>query len=319
LSTAEKGKPESLFKSIYRAAKQKQNEWRHLFLPWHARPGRTLTWYEAQKRDTLANTTSLDDLYQEYPATDTEALAPRSLDKRIPGVWIENCYVEMTGIKVKGAPALDQLVIYRAPEEGHRYVVGIDPAEGNPTSDDSALTVLDVDTGEECAVLSGKFQPSTIAGHADTVGEYYNRAGVMVERNNHGHAVLLWLEEHSDLRILDGNDERPGWLSSSLGKKLLYSEMADCFKDGNTILHSFATYTQLASIEGSTLRAPEGQHDDRADSYALAQRGRIAMLIEIVDAHVARNAAAGLYNSRDRANELAGGRGHRGGFSGSRR
>jgi hypothetical protein len=36
------------------------------------------------------------------------------------------------------------------------------------------------------------------------------------------------------------------------------------------VLHSFDTFSQLASIEGSTLRAPEGEADDRADAYALA-------------------------------------------------
>jgi hypothetical protein len=29
-------------------------------------------------------------------------------------------------------------------------------------------------------------------------------------------------------------------------------------------VHTCATYTQLASIDGSTLRAPDGEHDDRA-------------------------------------------------------
>jgi len=75
LSTSEKTKPSSLFKQIYRAAKLKQNEWLALFLPWYARPGRTVAWYNAQKRDSLANTGSLDDVHQEYPATDTESLA----------------------------------------------------------------------------------------------------------------------------------------------------------------------------------------------------------------------------------------------------
>jgi hypothetical protein len=31
------------------------------------------------------------------------------------------------------------------PEPGHKYVSGADPAEGNPTRDDSALCVLDAD------------------------------------------------------------------------------------------------------------------------------------------------------------------------------
>jgi hypothetical protein len=40
------------------------------------------------------------------------------------------------------------------------------------------------------------------------------------------------------------------------------------------LVHSLATLTQLASIDGSTLRAPEGEHDDRADALALACAAR---------------------------------------------
>jgi len=288
LSTADKGNPGSLYKQIYRAAKRKANAWLPLFLPWYARPGRTMAWYAEQKRDTLANTGSLDDLHQEYPATDTEALAPRSLDKRILSTWIEACFAEEDGGLPDNTPALPGLVVYRMPQPDRLYVVGVDPAEGNPTSDDSALTVLDVLSGEEVAVVAGKLQPSVMASYADQIGRYYNNAGLMVERNNHGHAVLLWLEEHSPLRRLNGHDERPGWLSSKLGKTLLYNEMADCFRDRNTTLHSFDTYTQLASIEGATLRAPDGAHDDRADSYALAHVGRAAMLADTTAMRQAR-------------------------------
>jgi len=35
-------------------------------------------------------------------------------------------------------------------------------------------------------------------------------------------------------------------------------------------------YVQLASIDGSTLRAPKGEQDDRADAFALACAGRPA-------------------------------------------
>lgn len=277
ISTVDKSLPESRFKTIYRAAKRSKNEWTPIFLPWSARPDRTVDWYETQKRDVLANTGALDDLHQEYPATDTEALSPRTLDKRIPSIWIEACYIPLRPSLPADAPALPTLDVYALPQPDHVYVIGADPAEGNPTSDDSALTVMDVTSGEEVAALAGKFQPAVLAGHADAIGRYYNGAGLMIERNNHGHAVLLWLNDNSGLRILNGHDGKPGWLSSSLGKTLLYDAMADGFRDGETTLHSFVTYTQLASIEGATLRAPEGFHDDRADSYALAHVGRSAM------------------------------------------
>ena len=64
------------------ASKRGENGYRAIFLPWSARPGRSAEWYEEQKRDVLARTDATDDLFQEYPATDFEALAPRSLDRR---------------------------------------------------------------------------------------------------------------------------------------------------------------------------------------------------------------------------------------------
>lgn len=275
LSSVDKSAPESQFKQIYRAAKLGENSWHPIFLPWHARPERTPEWYVIQQRDALAATGSLDDVQQEYPATDTEALAPRSLDKRIPGMWIEQCYAERTpGDLPDGAPALDQLAVYVPPQPDRLYVIGADPAEGNPNSDDSAFAVLDVESGEEVAMLAGKYEPSTFATHIDAVGRWYNGAAVMPERNNHGHAVILWLREHSRLVVLAGHDNKLGWNSNALGKSIMYNDLADAFRNEDVTLHSFATYQQIASIEGSTLRAPDGQMDDRADAFALANVGR---------------------------------------------
>jgi hypothetical protein len=181
------------------------------------------------------------------------------------------CFQEMQPLDElpADAPAIPRLEVFRLPEAGRRYVISGDPAEGNPTSDDSAATVLDRDTGEECACLAGKFDPTVFAEYVDQLGTWYHGAAVMVERNNHGHVVLAWLDEHSELEILHGLDDKPGWLSSVKGKKALYTACADAFRCQEVILHSFATFTQLASIEGSTLRAPDKRADDRADAFAL--------------------------------------------------
>ena len=45
-------------------------------------------------------------------------------------------------------------------------------------------------------------------------------------------------------------------------------------RDGEAVIHDPETFSQLASIEGATLRAPEGQPDDRATAFALAVAGR---------------------------------------------
>ena len=278
LSRVDKSRPESEFKQAYRSAVSKTSAWRPVFLPWHVHPGRDANWYAAQRADVLARTGSLDDLHEQYPATEAEALSPRSLDKRIAPEWIQQCYQPLTAEPAPGQPAIPSLDVFSAPIPRRAYCIGADPAEGNPTSDDSALVVLDCQTGEEVASLAGKFQPAVLAAHLDTIGRWYNGACLMVERNNHGHAVLQWLEANSTLPLLSGHDGRTGWLSSGKGKTLLYDACADAFRNKETVLHSFATFVQLSSIEGSSLRAPEGQFDDRSDAYALAVAGVVAVI-----------------------------------------
>jgi hypothetical protein len=270
VSRVDKSKPRSPFKKIYRSAKQGTGPWKPVFLPWNVHPGRDEVWYAERQAEAQQRTGSLDALHEQYPATDTESLAPRSLDKRITSAWLQQCYVEMQPGSDVSIPAIPGLEVYRLPMPERTYVIGVDPAEGNPTSDDSALTVLDKPTGEEVATLAGKIQPSTLAAHADALGRFFNGAAILVERNNHGHAVLQWLIDNSALELSRGHDFQPGWLSSSKGKALLYNAAADAFRNHETILHSFATFDQLASIEGSTLRAPDGEYDDRAVAYALA-------------------------------------------------
>ena len=167
-------------------------------------------------------------------------------------------------------PAIPNLSVYRAPQEGHHYVVGADPAEGNPNSDDSAATVMDAETWEEVASLALKAEPTVFAAYLDELAAFFLGADILPERNNHGHTLIAALRAGGRHRVLNGYDGKPGWLSNVKGKVLLYDACADAIRDGAVVIRSPETVSQLASIEAGTLRAPEGLHDDRADSFALA-------------------------------------------------
>jgi hypothetical protein len=275
LSTADKSRPESQFKKIFRAASDGRSSYESIFYGWSARPDRTPEWYAEQRRDCLENTGALDDLHQEYPASAIEAMAARTLDKRIPPDWIEACWEGMktladAEIARRGGPAINGLVVYEPPQPGREYVMGADPAEGNPGSDESALAVLDAASGAEVACLAGRYEPGVFAAHTDAIGKWYSHADVLPERNNHGHAMLLWLRDNSALTVLCGHDGGLGWMSSTKGKALLYDDCAAIFRERQTVIRSMPTLNQLLSVEGATLRAPEGMPDDRADAYALA-------------------------------------------------
>lgn len=313
LSRSNKKEPESPFKRIFRESLRTdgQTGWRHIFLPWQARPDRTKEWREEIVRESLARIGSLDEVYEQYPETPEQALAANVLDKRLPADWLEVCFDEVAPLSLTGndlihlesaAPGLPALRVFALPKIGRRYVLGADPAEGNPTSDDSAASVLDAESGEQVAALAGKFQPSVFASMIASVATWYNKAGLMVERNNHGHAVLLWLRDNTTLRILNGPDNAQGWLSNSKGKAMMYDTVAERLRASQAdksdataivadasrqsrvgvnrrgcLIHDRGTFTQLASIEGATLRAPEGQNDDKADAFALACCGQDRM------------------------------------------
>lgn len=275
LSRSYKENPESAFKKIYRAAKQKLNDYAHAFLPWRVVPSRTDEWYEKEKRDSLAAVGTLDNVYESYPATDVEALAPKEADKRFPSKWLLDCYRESTPVSADVLRGIADLppnaVIYELPKPGFEYRIGADPAEGNPNSDDSSLCVAEKLSGRQVAKLSGKFEPRVFAGYIALVSKFYNDAPALVERNNHGHAVIQKCED-LDVDLLNGYDDKTGWLNNSKGKVLLYDHTAEMLRTEDCQVVDFRTYSQLSSIEAATLLAPDGMPDDEADAFCLAQK-----------------------------------------------
>ena len=174
-------------------------------------------------------------------------------------------------VTAPAAPSLPFLTVFQKPQPGRQYVIGADPAEGNPTSDESAATVLDEDTGEQVAVLAGRIEPDVFADYICKLANWYNWAAALVERNNHGTAVLIWLRDNAiGMFVLRGHDRHPGWLSHSRGKALLYDGAATRLRERRCLSCDPITYYQLCNIEGGTQRAPAGEADDRADALALA-------------------------------------------------
>lgn len=289
-SISDKARPNSLLKNTYRAAVNGENDWVPIFIPWSARPGRTQAWYDKILNQKIAEykdlAQALDWMYQQYPGTPEQAMAPNSQSKRIPYHQLQQIYIEQEPLRdTPGAPAVEGLSIYKMPVIGRRYVLGADPAEGVLGGDDSSCDVLDWVTGEQVACLRGKFEPKKVFPTLlFDLATFYNDAGILVERNNHGWGVLATLPEliaerkDSFIQIFEYPYElspKPGWLSSPRGKALLYNEVASQVKDEEVVIHNPVTVAQLADIDIVTLLAGDGDHDDAADSFALACAARL--------------------------------------------
>lgn len=286
LGRMDKDKPESTFKKLIRAAIE-GSDYHLVFLGWNAHPDRDAAWYAATKQKSFEATGSYDALYEQYPATIEEALAPRVMSRRFAQDWLEQCkdFREPLPSPLRvadkvPAPAIMGLEVYEPPLPGAKYVMGLDSAEGLEHSDESSCTVIHKQSGRQVALYSERVDLEVFAGDTDEIGRWYNNAEVMIERNNHGHAIILWYEHNSFLYVLPGFDGRPGWASTGSatgrggrGKVLMYNTGATVLRDKQTRVRSRKSYNQLQSIQRSTLRAPEGLPDDCADSFVLALVG----------------------------------------------
>ncbi len=271
LSTPDKEKPASSFKNIWKAAHAGLNNYKAIFIPWHARPDRDEEWYGRQ----VADAEMIDDVHQEYPATPAEALSGRSATKRFQPAWINRCSDFLEPLEDSKAPAIPGLIVYERPRHGRDYVIGADCSEGDVTSDATPWTVFDTTTWAEVAHVYGVFEPAVQADYLVQTAVYYHNAVICPERNNHGHSVILAMQEI--LKQMPGVnkpsiyrnpfDKKPGWLSNIKFKPQAINLTADVMREGSCTIRSEATAIEIAGIESATLSALEGETDDRAMSY----------------------------------------------------
>lgn len=95
-----KREPNSAFKQTYRKAKIGQNSYYPLFLGWRSHPNRDDTWYADQAKDMLTQ----DDLWEQHPETDEQALARGHVGRMYPdfgkGNITENAEYPGGGMKI---------------------------------------------------------------------------------------------------------------------------------------------------------------------------------------------------------------------------
>lgn len=302
ISRAEKGSPDSTFKRIWRDARA-GGTYHPIFLPWWARPGRTKEWYADRVRESLAKDGTLDTVHKQYPATEQEALEADSVGKRLPQAWLQAVFQQGECQDPDGL--LPGVRIYADPIPGHRYVMGVDPAEGVPGGDDSALCLIDDDTGRQVAAANVRVEPRAFARLCFDLAERFNDADIMVERNNHGHAVIGFLEDlgasllEYDDDVAGGagfGDGRIGYPKTGKSKAIIWDSFADAIRIGGLVIVDYATLTQLGSINRASLKGPPGSAvDDLADAATLAEAGR-----QTCDflANIAKNYGAGYGSHR---------------------
>jgi hypothetical protein len=192
-----------------------------------------------------------------------------------------------------------ELVIYRMPRKGGHYVIGADHAEGiDPTAkktgsssdpDYCSATVIDADTGEECAKLKERFEPHPWATRLYWLGRFYMWAFIAPEQKAVGKAVigeLLKVEETGyPLELIysrqrDPSDRRPallqelGFDTNSIFRPVLISGLDRAVREGSIKIHDPETIKELQQFVRKANGREEGLvHDDDVFGAALAVEG----------------------------------------------
>ena len=273
---------------IYKAAKQGRSKFTPVFIPWSADPRRNEAWYETERAE-YEMAEQVNEFVQEYPANDEEAFIVTG-NPVFTAQLLSSLPVEHVNPKEPG------LWVYREPEAGARYVIGADTSEGVSGGDWSSACVLKVERlpgddgelplykAEQVAQLRGRWEPELYAKKLDALARYYavefkrgqaRQVQVGVERNNHGHAVLVVLrqlnpqEEPYSIAAWGG---KLGWMTNVQTRPIMYDTWAGAVRGGQVIIHDPGTVSQMSTFAQTKQggEAQSGYHDDDCTSQAIA-------------------------------------------------
>lgn len=312
------------------AAKEGKNGFRYRFIPWYAHPeyrmplngqpsllpdNREKKWgldqeqihFRRQMQEKLKNA-----FIVEYPETEEDAFAQSGISY-FDNKKIVTLVREAREMDAQQEPMhRDALyTIWEEPHPGHIYVLGADTAEGLG-ADYSTFKVICVTCRAHAMAYRGHVSIDQFYKDIDHWGRKYNKALAGVERNNHGHAVLLglrtvckypniFIEKDDDTRIIvdlskKRKEPKYGWATTSLTKPLMMDQLKLAVEgDGLEDETNFQPEYRIRDLvflsecltfrqDGIKLSAASGYHDDAImaeaicfQMYLLAKRGMSRM------------------------------------------
>jgi hypothetical protein len=165
------------------------------------------------------------------------------------------------------------LHIWLSPVGGREYLVAVDPAGGGTEGDSSAIQVIDLETGLQCAELCAKMNPLETAMEAAALAREYGSALLVVERNNQGSGVLAHLHGVCRYNRIHQRDGQDGWLTSAVTRPRMLGLLGSALVQTPGIFSSEGLLKECRSFvrhpSGRT-EAMAGEHDDRVMAMAIA-------------------------------------------------
>jgi hypothetical protein len=155
--------------------------------------------------------------------------------------------------------------VYRKAAAGKSYLLAVDTSEGGG-GDPSGALMFERESGEHVATVDGQYTPWELAKVSADLGLEYGKADAVVERNNHGHAVIQALQrEHRYPKIYHHEDDKPGWPTNVITRPTMLDALEDAHRKGlwkspdRQVLGQFRTFVVTDSGKAEAAR---GENDD---------------------------------------------------------
>ncbi len=235
-----------------------------------------------------------EDTRQEYPSLASEAFVATSnsvFDIDLLNIVEKGIRTRMENEKdtyVDEVRDNGNVVIYKKPKDGWRYVMGVDTAAGKEGGDYSCAIILDNVTGEQVASLHGRWSVEVFAAKCDEYGRMYNNAVMCVERMVFGEATLerlriihryprLFYETRFDKS--GGKSRELGFRPTMRNKPVLITNFQQMLRDDDIVLKDvniikecrhFVHLSEKRMGAETVVEGGEMKHDDRVIATALA-------------------------------------------------
>ena len=166
---------------------------------------------------------------------------------------------------------------------GREYVIAVDTAGGGADGDYAVAEVLELETGLQCGELRKHLGARELAMAVAELAREYGGALVVVERNNHGTAVLAYLGMlgwEGRVRLYEQGG-LAGWLTTAASKPPMVSRLGSLLAEEPWLFQSRRMLAECRSYvtqTGGGTGAAAGAHDDCVMAMAIGHAVRAELL-----------------------------------------